>query len=864
MSQRIDFNSIDAELLSRAEELIQTWMPSAKRIGSEMSIGNVRGDPGESLKFSLKKGCWKDWATGESGPGLISLYAAIHGVDLLSAARELLGNSQLQASRLHVAGDARILTRSVEGRVERQERLDRPPPEAVTRFNGTHPTFGDPVKVYEYRDLEGVLFLVGRYEPPSQKKKFLPYTWSGEFSDWICRAAPKPWPLYRLDKLTMNPRASVLIVEGEKCVEAAERMFPALIVTTWPGGAHSVQYVDLEPLRGRVISAVWPDADDGGIAAGRFLAERLASMGCRESENFPGVKLIDVRGQPDGWDIADAIGDGWTADEIVEWGRKRRSLVRANDPKGTSDSPVSSQASAVDKSTSGSATQSRPKDDWEIQRQPIRIEAGDLHLYAEKAEKLIANDVYVRGQELVRIGNAPELAPATKGVERSEDQCVIVAVNAEYLRRRLSTVALFLKPSISKQGSAPVDCPPSLAKNILLAGDWRSFRPLDGIATAPFLRPNLTLCDTPGYDITSRIFYAPNAKFLPLPTHITKDAAVAALHRVQEPFEQFPFSSPEAKAAFLSHLLAAAARHAIDTMPVMTYTAPIVASGKTLLAGMASEIADGIESALRPFTDEQEELRKVLMSVLLAGDRTIVFDNVPNGAKVKSPILCGFVTAASYSDRKLGVSESPRLPNRSSVVLTGNNISPAGDLARRSIVVRLDANSDTARGRTFRIPNLKEYVRRHRTELLRDALIVILGYIEAGLPMRGHSLESFERWSHVARDPLLWLGHADPVDTQQLETDDELGPLIEAFEILSKWPHSSESFRAGQLASICGEFAGNTLRETLQAADCGDATDAKKVGYWLREHRDRVAGRWKLVKDGESHGTARWRLKAVK
>jgi hypothetical protein len=67
-----------------------------------MYVGNIRGDPGEPLKFNLTKGCWKDFATEDGGPGLISLYAAIHGIGPLKAARELLEHPQ-SAQRILVA-----------------------------------------------------------------------------------------------------------------------------------------------------------------------------------------------------------------------------------------------------------------------------------------------------------------------------------------------------------------------------------------------------------------------------------------------------------------------------------------------------------------------------------------------------------------------------------------------------------------------------------------------------------------------------------------------------------------------------------------------------------------------------------------
>lgn len=498
-------------------------------------------------------------------------------------------------------------------------------------------------------------------------------------------------------------------------------------------------------------------------------------------------------------------------------------------------------------------------------RHVIQLEAGQLHVYADAAERLLAPDVYIRGQQLVRLGTAPELGrDLQRLVKRPAEQRVIISVNPEYLRRHLSARAEFQKFSVREEKWRAIDCPADLCRNILLAGNWKHFRPLEGIATAPFLRPDLTVCDTPGYDAASGVYYAPTAQFPPIPQSPTKDDAWEALARLREPFRQFPYAEG-AEAAFLAHVLASAARHAIDTMPVFCYTAPIVASGKSLLASMASRIANGVEPGMSPYTDDGEELRKVLFAALIAGDSTIVLDNVPNGAKVRAPILCGFTTAAVYSDRRLGASERLTLPNRCGVLLTGNNITPAGDLARRCLVVRLDVNAETARGRQFAIANLKSYVAAHRPQLLADALTVLLAYAQtgyaAGIPK---PLESFEQFSRVARDPLVWLDVGDAVETQQLETEDELAPLRTAFGRLAAHAvFGFKEFAARDVAEGCEGFVGQELKAAIEAAGCSDATSALKVGYWLREYRDRVAAGRKLVQAGSHAGSARWRLRQV-
>lgn len=495
----------------------------------------------------------------------------------------------------------------------------------------------------------------------------------------------------------------------------------------------------------------------------------------------------------------------------------------------------------------------------------LQLEAGQFHVSAEAAERLIASDVYVRARQLARIGTAPELAAALKSdITRDTEQRVIVPVSAEYLKRRLNSLAEFQKYSKREKQWFPVDCPGDLVANILGYGDWQHFRPLEGIATAPFLRPDLTVCATPGYDAASRVYLAPNAQYPPIPESPNKDDADGAAERLLEPFAEFPFATNEARAAFLSHILTAVARHAIDTRPIYAYTAPIAATGKTLLSGMASRIADGAEPALRPYTDESEEIRKVLLAALLAGDPTLCLDNVPAGAKVRSAILCGFVTAPIYSDRKLGVSESLTLPNRCQVIMTGNNVSPVGDLARRCLVVRLDVNAESARGRRFRIANLKTHVRGKRAQMLVDALTIIRAYAVASDPIALRPLESFERWSKVARDPVAWLGYGDAVETQQLEADDELAPLVAAFEAIAARERFRAGFIASHVAAACQETGADDLKGALEGAGCSDASSAVKVGYWLREHRDRVAGSWKLTRDARSHGVSRFRLRPVR
>ncbi|MEY4081672.1 MAG: Microbacterium phage OneinaGillian, partial [Actinomycetota bacterium] len=68
----------------------------------------------------------------------------------------------------------------------------------------------------------------------------------------------------------------VVLVEGEKCVDAALHLGESC-VTTWPGGAAGVAQVDITPLAGKTIRII-ADNDEAGKRAAVRLSARLAGL----------------------------------------------------------------------------------------------------------------------------------------------------------------------------------------------------------------------------------------------------------------------------------------------------------------------------------------------------------------------------------------------------------------------------------------------------------------------------------------------------------------------------------------------------------------------------------------------------------
>jgi putative DNA primase/helicase len=151
--------------------------------------------------------------------------------------------------------------------------------------------------VWRYSDT----FLVCRFPG----KKIRPLWWSGSRWEWKAPTAPRP--LLNLERLRITT-GTVLVVEGEKTADAAAKLYPKAIVTTWPSGCKAIDKADWSPLIGRRV-ILWPDADQPGQQAMDQLAQRLLKLP---------VDRVQIVTPPadasEGWDLADAT---WSIDEAA-------------------------------------------------------------------------------------------------------------------------------------------------------------------------------------------------------------------------------------------------------------------------------------------------------------------------------------------------------------------------------------------------------------------------------------------------------------------------------------------------------------------------------------------------------------------
>jgi hypothetical protein len=141
----------------------------------------------------------------------------------------------------------------------------------------------------------GDTFRVGRFALANGAKTFRPIHRNG--AGWSIGDPAGPLPLYLSD--TIGDAGLVVVVEGEKCADAAASV--GLVAVTSAHGGGSAHKSDWQALAGREV-VILPDNDD----TGRKYAQEVATI-LNKLTPPASVKIVELPGLGDGGDIADWI-----------------------------------------------------------------------------------------------------------------------------------------------------------------------------------------------------------------------------------------------------------------------------------------------------------------------------------------------------------------------------------------------------------------------------------------------------------------------------------------------------------------------------------------------------------------------------
>jgi hypothetical protein len=367
-----------------------------------------------------------------------------------------------------------------------------------------------------------------------------------------------------------------------------------------------------------------------------------------------------------------------------------------------------------------------------------------------------------------------------------------------------------------------------------------------------------------------------------------------ALRDFWYPVHLFPYAGHVDQSVVLTAMLTALVRPLLDKAPAFAIDAPVQGSGKSLLAETVGQLS-GRGTVLLPASkrDNEEEIRKRVLSTLLEKPPTILTDNIVG--EFDSPSFAAMLTANTFSDRVLGKSQNASVRPRSLMLFTGNNLCFRGDMARRVYTARIDPKIASPHQRHFSF-DPKVHVEEHRQALVAAGLTLLRAYqvyMPAQRPGVGRTA-SFEAWDDTVRQTVCWLAALQR--SGELTIDNTIPQLCDPNEALNEAiqqdPEISKLQRVlvamvlvvgfnnrKTIAEISRECLisndrmpdgittiGNELNSAL-ADVAGDAKESKinprSAGRWCAKHKDRIVNGIALRKGVDRGGSATWYVEDV-
>ena len=498
------------------------------------------------------------------------------------------------------------------------------------------------------------------------------------------------------------------------------------------------------------------------------------------------------------------------------------------------------------------------------ERPVIRVDGGSLAANVADAERHLSehtrrnasDGVYQRSGLLVHTARLPEPS-ASGGITRAAGALQIIPVTPDTLGLRLAQAIDWQRFFKRDQEWVPTDVPERVARTLYGAvADWQSTPALSGIVEAPCLRSNGSVLQVPGYDAASGLYFDPGAtQFHRVADRPSRADAVGALQTLAALVSGFPFTSDAALSVALAAIITPLVRQALRSAPLIAVSAPKMGSGKTLLSHLPSYIATGRPPVLLSQAEKPEEEKKRLLAILLGGSGVTVIDNCER--PLQSDALCTILTEPTWTERLLGVSRNLTVSTATTWIATGNNLQFAGDLSSRVLLCSIDPECEHPEARRFAV-NLHKDVPRRRGQLAAAALTIVRACITSresvDIPVFGR----FEEWSRFVREPLVWLGCADPCDTRgQVESKDSVREGLAA--LLVAWHEAFGS--EPQTISAAVTVGRESLHSAMAAiALAKEGINTRRIGNFIAKHERRIERGLRFERAGDRSGVALWQV----
>lgn len=399
-------------------------------------------------------------------------------------------------------------------------------------------------------------------------------------------------------------------------------------------------------------------------------------------------------------------------------------------------------------------------DDELAGRERINVDSGPRAIRSLSAALLggLLPDTYVQDGELVHMQTVSGGVGEPAADEDSPLPVAACRLTPASLARLLAQHAFVYKRVPRRDGSGWVEIETIPRSDVLSAvlssRSWPGMPPLRGIIGAPVLRRDGTLLQKPGYDPATGLYLATRVRLDPIPDEPTPAQVRAARSFLLGRFlRDFPWASQADRANYVALLATPVLRHYLRSLiPFALIDATMPASGKTILTAGPGMLYG---QRILPWPDDDNELRKAITAVLADVVGCVVFDNLAEGSVIDSAILAQLITTPVWTDRMLGASRSISAVNDRLWMATGNNLQLGGDMASRTVRVRLDPNMPRPEERDqnrFGIPHLDHWITKPANQriVLGHLLVLVLDWIRAGAPKdTQQSMRQFTAWAQA-------------------------------------------------------------------------------------------------------------------
>ena len=253
---------------------------------------------------------------------------------------------------------------------------------------------------------------------------------------------------------------------------------------------------------------------------------------------------------------------------------------------------------------------------------------------------------------------------------------------------------------------------------------------VSGISALPVVLADGTLLARQGLDRERGVvFRIPDEllAMLPPPKQCDEAAIRAAFKFLTEEFLTDVLTDITGKCVIIACALTLIERMLLGERPVFFITAGRRGGGKTTLLVMLLMAITGVRPSAAAWSQNDEERRKALFAYLLEGPVSIIWDNIPKGTQISCRHIEKSCTVATIEDRILGVSSRASASTSPIHLFTGNNISPKGDIASRTLSVLLEVLRTDPENRPFTHPQPIAWTEANRGRVLVALYTLMLG-----------------------------------------------------------------------------------------------------------------------------------------